>query len=76
MSLIGVAPLQDVGELSYNGVVFNSLFKSKVVGKAVKDVAMRTVKYVEWTIEAEGVVTLDAKEKTIERRWREGATRI
>ncbi len=73
MSLIGLtdragAPFPDVGQLAYNGVVFNCLFKSKVTGRAVKDMAVRTVKYVEWTIEVDGVVTLDTNQTTIDNQ--------
>jgi len=66
VSLIGLAPLVDVGTLAYNGVTFNSLFKSKVTGRAIKDAAVRTTKYVEWTIEVEGCVTLDTGKLTID----------
>src|SRR6266850_6441953 len=78
MSLIGEAVLPDIGTLAYNGVVFNSLFKSKVRGTAIKDVASRTVKYVQWVIDVEGFVTLDSplNDLTIDRQMTEIKTRL
>lgn len=63
-SSTGVATLPDFGELSYNGVVFSSLFKSRASGKIVADDAQRTRKIVEWTLYAEGIVTLNDNEDT------------
>lgn len=54
----GPAVLPDVGELSYNGCTFSPLFETKVSGNAVKDNAKRTIKYIEYTIIADGYVTL------------------
>ncbi len=54
----GPATLPDVGELSYNGCIFSPLFETKITGTAVKDNALRTVKYMEYTLTADGYVTL------------------
>lgn len=54
----GPATLPDVGELSYNGCVFSPLFETNVSGVVVKDAANRTTKYMEYTITADGYVTL------------------
>lgn len=54
----GTSPLPDVGQLSYNGCVFSPLFETNVSGVAVKDEAGRTTKYMEYTITADGYVTL------------------
>lgn len=56
----GPAPLPDIGELSYNGATFSSLFYSRVQGNQIQDNASRTIRYVEWTISATGHVTLPA----------------
>jgi hypothetical protein len=62
----GSASLPDTGELSYNGVRFSSLFHSRLQGQAVEDNANRTVKYVEWRLMAEGIVTLAQGATTID----------
>lgn len=54
----GPTTLPDVGTLSYNGCVFSPLFATQVSGNQVKDQADRTVKYTEYTIKADGYVTL------------------
>src|SRR4051812_26489749 len=54
----GPATLPDVGVLSYNGCQFGPLVVTDVSGLAVKDEAMRTVKYMEYTITVDGYVTL------------------
>lgn len=66
VTTVGTSNLPDVGLLSYNGVVFNCLFSSKVSGQAVKDAANRTVKYVKYTITVDGVVTANAGEDDTE----------
>jgi len=53
----GPSTLMDIGTLSYNGCVFSPLFVTTVSGKAVKDNAQRTVKYMEYLITADGYVT-------------------
>lgn len=54
----GPATLPDVGELSYNGCVFSPLFETQVAGVFVKDAAGRATKEIEYTITADGFVTL------------------
>ena len=54
----GPATLPDVGTLFYNGCTFSPLFYTSVYGNAIKDNANRTVKYMEYTITADGYVTL------------------
>ncbi len=66
MATTGLAPLPDVGLLVYNGVQFSSLFKSKVTFKDIFDNANRAIKYTEWTIHVEGMVTLEANKSTID----------
>lgn len=61
----GPATLPDVGTLFYNGCTFSPLFATNVSGVAVKDDAQRTVKYMEYTIEADGYVTLPSGDVTI-----------
>lgn len=56
----GASTLPDVGTLSYNGCLFSPLFATDVAGVAVKDDAGRTVKMMEYTITADGYVTLPA----------------
>jgi hypothetical protein len=56
----GPATLPDVGTLSYNGCVFSPLYETSVHGAAVEDDAKRTIKYMEYTITADGYVTLPA----------------
>lgn len=53
----GPTTLPDVGELSYNGAVFSPLFETTASGVVVKDAANRTVRFVEYTITADGYVT-------------------
>ncbi len=53
----GAAQLDDVGTLSYNGCTFSPLFQSDLSCVAVKDAANRTVKYLEFTLTADGYVT-------------------
>ncbi len=65
----GLAVLPDVGELTYAGVTFNSLYKSKLDGKIVQDDARRTTKYVEWTLTVEGMVTLESGLTTTDATW-------
>lgn len=55
----GPANLPDVGLVSYNGCTFSPLFESNISGVAVKDNAHRTVKLMEYTITADGYVTLN-----------------
>lgn len=62
----GGALLPDIGVCSYNGVVWTCLYTSKVSGRAIKDAAGWTVKYMEWTIYVEGVVTLVEGASTID----------
>lgn len=54
----GPSTLPDVGTLFYNGVTFSPLYETQVSGKAVMDEAQRTVMYMEYTLIADGYVTL------------------
>ena len=54
----GATSLPDVGMLRYNGCTFGPLFETKISGKAVKDNAQRTTKYMEYKLRADGYVTL------------------
>ena len=54
----GDASLPDVGQLNYNGCSFSPLYSTEINGVAVKDEAMRTVKYMEYRLKADGYVTL------------------
>lgn len=62
----GLAPLPDVGQLSYNSATFSTLFTSHISGKAVKTSDNRSVKYMEYTLTVSGVVTLAAGQTSIE----------
>ncbi len=62
----GGALLPDIGECSYNGVKWTCLYTSKVSGRAIKDAAGWTVKFMEWTIYVEGVITLVEGASTID----------
>ena len=53
----GPSTLPDIGMCSYNGCTFSPLVFSTVSGTAVKDVAGRTVKLMEYRIEVDGYVT-------------------
>ena len=54
----GPATLPDVGTLKYNGVTFSPLCETSVEGKVVQDAAVRTTKFMEYTIVVDGYVTL------------------
>jgi hypothetical protein len=60
----GLAPLPDVGELSYNGVIFSALFYSKIDAKQIKSADGRTIKFTEYTLTATGIVTLSGPATT------------
>ena len=65
----GVVQLPDVGVLAYASsvsIAFSSLFRSKVSWKVVPDLAGRTTKWVELSITAEGYVTLNRTDLTID----------
>lgn len=61
----GAVTLHDTGELSYNGCIFSPLFETKISGKAVTDNANRTIKYMEYTLVADGYVTTPAGSSNI-----------
>lgn len=65
----GDAVLADIGTLSYNGVVFSALYKSVIDGKDTPDAAGRTVRYVDYTLTVDGVVTLSAPQATTDATW-------
>jgi hypothetical protein len=50
------------GTLSYNGVTFDSLYRSKMVGTPVKDSARRTVTRMDWRLEVDGYITVDPED--------------
>ncbi len=54
----GATTLPDIGEINYNGCSFGPLFETNVSGNVVKDNAGRTTKFMEYTITADGYVTL------------------
>lgn len=66
MITTGPAPLPDIGQLSYNGVQFNSLYRSEFNAKPLQDKAGRTIKYVEATLDVEATVTLPAGAKDLD----------
>lgn len=66
----GPATLPDVGKLSYNGCIFSPLYETKLSGKVVKDNANRTTKFMEYTIVADGYVTLRAGASNINATMR------
>lgn len=61
----GPSTLPDYGVLSYNGCLFSPLFETSMSGECVKDAAGRTVKYMEYTLTADGYVTLPAGNPSI-----------
>jgi hypothetical protein len=74
----GLSPLPDIGLLSYNNVQFSPLFKSRLHGQNVPDEGRRTIKYVQWRLEVEGIVTLasDAAGSTTDSVMDELRTRL
>lgn len=62
----GPTTLPDVGVLSYNGCTFGPLFESQVAGKIVQDAALRTTKYMEYSITVDGYVTLPDGAENVE----------
>lgn len=67
----GTAQLDAVGKLEYNGCDFSPLFATTVNGIAVKDEANRTVKYMEYTLTADGYVTLPSGQNDIVNAMKE-----
>lgn len=55
----GSATMPDVGQIAYNGVSFSTLFYSKLSGKYTPDSSKRTTKFVQYTLDVEGHVTLN-----------------
>jgi hypothetical protein len=53
----GQTAIPDIGRLSYNGCLFSPFFETTISGVAVKDNALRTVKYLEITLTVDGYVT-------------------
>lgn len=58
------------GTLSYNGVTFSSLFRSKITGRPVPDTAGRTVKNVEYELVVEGCIQDDNGTDVTMDSWR------
>jgi hypothetical protein len=58
--------LPDIGKLSYNTVVWQTLYHSKVTINEIEDIANRTIKYKEVNIYVEGLVTLPDGAPTID----------
>ncbi len=69
MATTGLGPLDDLGTLQYNDVVFSVLYHSRLSGVAMPDAAERTTKYIEYTLNVEGVVTLEAGEDDTDVTW-------
>lgn len=67
----GLAVLPDIGTLFYNGITWSCLYKSRISGKPILDNAGRTVKYVEYTLVVDGIVTLPdtGANSTIDQEW-------
>lgn len=65
----GLAPLPDIGLLKFNGVTFSSLYHSKIEGKVVIDAAQRTTRFMQWELQVDGVVTLEAGLPNTDRTW-------
>jgi hypothetical protein len=65
----GLANLPDIGQCTYNTVTFSALYKSSINGVAVPDLATRTIKWMEYTITVDGVVTLPAGAQTTDAAW-------
>lgn len=61
----GPSQLPDPGKMSYNGCTFSPLFETTVSGSVVKDNAGRTTKLMDYTITADGYVTLLEAELSI-----------
>jgi hypothetical protein len=66
----GFSLLPDVGTLSYNGVRWNSLYKSTVTGTPVADEAKRTTKLMDYSLEVQGTVTLAGNNLTTDNTWK------
>jgi hypothetical protein len=62
----GPTTIPDVGQLAYNGCIFGPLFETNISGKIVKDDAGRTTKYMEYTLTADGYVTLPSGARSID----------
>jgi len=58
-SMTGDVNLPDIGQLSYNGVIFSYMFKSRITGRVQADEAQRVTKFIGYTLAVEGVVTAD-----------------
>lgn len=61
--------LPDVGSLFYNGVNWDCLYSSNISGEPIKDRANRTTKFMAWTLNVDGVVTLPKGATTIDSQW-------
>lgn len=69
MAGTGSTILPDFGVLAYNGVTFSSLYSSEISGGVVQDEARRTTKYMEWTLQVDGRVTLNPGEVSTDATW-------
>jgi hypothetical protein len=72
MALTGQALLPDIGIIKYATALgtadFTCLYTSDISGKAVKDAAGRTVKYMEYTLSVDAIVTLQAGNTTTDNQ--------
>lgn len=68
-STTGSTNLPDLGILSYNGVTFSALYKTRIGGEAVRDEAGRTIKYMKYVIDVEGYVTKNAGDNSVDNTW-------
>lgn len=67
----GFSVLEDIGILAYNGVIFSSLYTSRINGRVVPDAANRTTKLQQYDLEVQAVVTLGTGDKTTDGTWEE-----
>lgn len=66
----GPSKLPDAGILSYNGCLFSPLYETKLTAKIMPDDAKRITKIVEYTLTADGYVTLPSGANTIDPTMR------
>lgn len=65
----GLAPLPDIGVLSYNGITFSSLYHSSISGAPTMARDGRTSTDNDWMITVDGIVTLEAGQTSTDVTW-------
>lgn len=65
----GLAPLPDIGTLSYNGITFSSLYHSSISGTPTPARDARTYTDTDWMITVDGVVTLEEGQSSTNATW-------